>query len=100
MTEAKRDEGADLSGSGVERPVWPRAAFEAWISSPPYEREVQRFGENSAWPGNYRELDVDLAWCAWSAAIATTRKRCASIAENYDLGTPEGHAIAQCIRGP
>ena len=46
------------------RSVRPRAAFEAWISGPPYEREVERFGDGSAWPGNYRELDVDLAWCA------------------------------------
>lgn len=59
----------------LEAPVRPRAAFEAWISSPPYEREIERFGDGSAWPGNYRELDVDLAWCAWSAAMATTRER-------------------------
>lgn len=31
--------------------------------------------------------------------VAAERERCASIAENYDLGTPEGHAIAGCIRG-
>ena len=61
----------------LETPVRPRAAFEAWISAPPYEREVERFGDNSAWPGNYRELDVDLAWCAWSAAMGATRERCA-----------------------
>ena len=83
----------------VEPTVRPRAAFEAWISAPPFEREVERFGDNSAWPGNYRDLDVDLAWLAWSAAMSLTRERCASIAENYDLGTPEGHAIAACIRG-
>lgn len=65
----------------LEAPVRPRAAFEAWISAPPYEREVERFGENSAWPGNYREIDVDLAWCAWSAAVAATRERCAQIVE-------------------
>ena len=98
MNEPKRD-SAPADAGRLETPVRPRAAFEAWISSPPYEREVERFGEHSAWPGNYRELDVDLAWCAWSEAMATTRERCASIAENYDLGTPEGHAIAACIRG-
>lgn len=52
-----------------------RAAFEAWISSPPFERETERFGEGSAWPGNYRELDVDLAWQAWSDATADTIAR-------------------------
>lgn len=65
----------------VEPTVRHRAAFEAWISAPPFEREVERFGENSAWPGNYRELDVDLAWCAWSAAMATARERCAKAVE-------------------
>jgi hypothetical protein len=54
----------------LEPTARPRAAFEAWISAPPFERGVERFGENSAWPGNYRELDVDLAWQAWSDAMA------------------------------
>ena len=30
---------------------------------------------------------------------AAEREWCASIAENYDLGTTDGHAIAACIRG-
>ena len=76
-TELQRPEG-----SALERGVRPRAAFEAWISAPPFEREVERFGENSAWPGNYRELDVDLAWCAWSAAMALTRERCAALCDD------------------
>jgi len=33
-------------------------------------------------------------------AVAAERERCASMAENYDLGTVEGHAIAAAIRGP
>jgi hypothetical protein len=49
---------------------------------------VERFGENSAWPGNYRELDVDLAWCAWSAAMAATRERCAQIALDAPMVDP------------
>ncbi len=65
----------------LERVVSTRAAFEQWISGPPYEREVERFGERSAWPGNYRKLDVDLAWRAWSAATATERARWRPAAE-------------------
>lgn len=76
----------------VEPTVRPRAAFEAWISAPPFEREVERFGENSAWPGNYRELDVDLAWQAWSAAMALTRQRCVQILETYQV--PVGNSAA------
>lgn len=84
------------AGVAVDRGVRPRAAFEAWISAPPYEREVERFGESSAWPGNYRELDVDLAWCAWSAAMATTRERCAQILERIASEPPvNGNELAQ-----
>jgi len=97
-------------GAPLERQVRPRAAFEAWISGPPYEREVERFGDGSAWPGNYRELDVDLAWCAWSAAIGLTRERtkerCAKLcdevqAEQVAQGTasPYGDEFARRIRG-
>ena len=47
-----------------------RETFEAWISSPPFEREVGRWPSNGvAWPGQYREDEVELAWCAWQAAI-------------------------------
>ncbi len=42
-----------------------RAAFERWVSSPPFERPITRRGEQSAWPGNYSHEDVQLAWCAW-----------------------------------
>lgn len=76
----------------LEAPVRPRAAFEAWISAPPFEREVERFGESSAWPGNYRELDVDLAWQAWSAAMALARQRCVQIVETYKV--PVGNSAA------
>jgi hypothetical protein len=76
----------------VEPKFRPRAAFEAWISAPPFEREVERFGDNSAWPGNYRELDVDLAWQAWAAATALARQRCVQIVEAYKV--PVGNSAA------
>ncbi len=47
-----------------------RAAFEAWISGPPYQYPTDRFGPDSAWPGNYCLINVDLAWCAWNARAA------------------------------
>ena len=65
-----------------------REAFEAWISGPPYECEVTRFPEGSAWPGNYRAVSVDLAWCAWQAATAAERERCAKVVEQRH---PDGH---------
>ena len=44
-----------------------RALFEAFITAPPFEREVGRWEESAdvAWPGQYREYEVELAWCAW-----------------------------------
>lgn len=47
-----------------------RQRFEAWISGPPYERDPLRYPDDAtkyAWPGNYRSLDIDLAWCSWQA---------------------------------
>jgi hypothetical protein len=52
------------------QPVDPiRTAFEAFIGGPPFEREVERFADNdqSAWPGCYKDIDVDLAWHAFQA---------------------------------
>ena len=45
-----------------------REAFEAFISAPPFEFDVYRFDDRGAWPGNYTDIQVDLAWQAWQAA--------------------------------
>lgn len=47
-----------------------RAEFEAWISAPPFEKSVERygFGYSEAWPGQYVDSSVELAWEAWQAA--------------------------------
>lgn len=42
-----------------------RQLFEQWISSSPYEREVVRYDENGTWPGQYKRINVALAWDAW-----------------------------------
>jgi hypothetical protein len=45
-----------------------RRAFEAWITSAPYERSAARYPENelvSSWPGQYRDNTVQVAWEAW-----------------------------------
>jgi hypothetical protein len=46
-----------------------RPQFEKWVSSLPYERSVKRFGNHGEWPGNYQDIAVELAWCAWCEAI-------------------------------
>jgi hypothetical protein len=48
-----------------------REAFEAAISASPYERSIARYPDDatrSAWPGNYRDIAVDLAWRMWQEA--------------------------------
>lgn len=53
-----------------------RKAFENWISAPPYEKDVTRFPRNervSAWPGQYRDIAVELAWDAWEESANQMR---------------------------
>ena len=56
-----------------------REAFEAFISAPPFEMPIERFDDRSAWPGSYTELEVDLAWQAWQAAINAALERAAEV---------------------
>lgn len=42
-----------------------RIRFENWVTAPPIERTVDRFAAGSAWPGQYRDYSVQLAWDAW-----------------------------------
>ncbi|MES2973338.1 MAG: hypothetical protein V4757_07000 [Pseudomonadota bacterium] len=45
-----------------------RQEFEAKFSRPPYEFGMERFGDNSAWPGNYRDYHTQCAWEGYRAA--------------------------------
>ena len=45
-----------------------RSEFEAWISASPFERGIERWSNDEskhAWPGQYRDINVALAWEAW-----------------------------------
>ena len=44
-----------------------REAFEEHFSKPPFEWEFHRYGEDSAWPGNYQLYEHQCAWEAWQA---------------------------------
>jgi hypothetical protein len=51
-----------------------RESFEYWIKSSPYEKSVSRFindPENTAWPGCYKDINVELAWEAWQESAKT-----------------------------
>jgi hypothetical protein len=48
-----------------------RSEFESWISASPFEREIERWPNDEskhAWPGQYRDINVALAWEAWQEA--------------------------------
>ena len=48
-----------------------RQRFEKWITSAPFEKSVERFPDDQtrvSWPGNYRDINVELAWQAWQEA--------------------------------
>lgn len=62
---------ADLAARAVAEAA-KRQRFEAWIGAPPYEKDLDRFParpEGYAWPGQYRDLTVQLAWEAWCEAV-------------------------------
>jgi len=49
-----------------------RARFEAWVSAPPLENSVRRYPDDEAqvaWPGQYKDHAVQLAWDAWQEAL-------------------------------
>lgn len=51
------------------------AAVEA-MERTAFEQSVRRYSDSphtAAWPGNYREYSVQLAWCAWKARAAHKR---------------------------
>ena len=52
------------------------AAFEVWISAPPFERSTERQGENGSWPGQYRSYETQSAWEAWQESAKVERERC------------------------
>lgn len=47
-----------------------RAEFEAWITSPPYEKPVAKYAWSGSWPGQYQSYEVQLAWEAYRASRA------------------------------
>lgn len=55
-----------------------RAEFERIISRAPYEKSVERFPDDEtrhAWPGNYRDLSVQLAWDVLCDCEAVERRK-------------------------
>ena len=69
MTESSPTSKVSNPGDSLDGLV--RHNFERWISGPPFEYSIERFPENPSifgWPGNYKNVAVDLAWAAWQDA--------------------------------
>jgi len=67
-------DGANLSEMKARSMRTERDQFEAWISSPPFERTTQRFASNHIWRGDYVDTSVSIAWHAWKAASEENAK--------------------------
>jgi len=52
-----------------------REEFEKWVTSPPFEMPIERLPDDSAWPGCYKHIAVDLAWRAWQEAAKSNAVR-------------------------
>lgn len=64
-----------------------RLRFEEWIASPPIEADITRApGEEhlSAWPGQYRDYQVQLAWEAWVEALRKSAVQSSPAAEKSE----------------
>lgn len=56
---------------GSQQRMVSRRSFEKWIGGPPYERKLYRWPMDEtkyAWPGQYKDIVVQIAWEAWCEA--------------------------------
>ena len=53
-----------------------REAFESFISAPPFEKSVDRYPDRDteSWRGQYKLLDVQLAWESWQESQTHRRQ--------------------------
>jgi hypothetical protein len=61
-----------------------RKQFEAWVTKSPFEKNIARQTDCGAFPGNYRDYAVELAWCAWFDAQNAEREACAKLVETLN----------------
>lgn len=66
-----------------------RKVFEAWIAASPYERTITRHSldqDKTCWPGQYRDITVQLAWEAWCEGVAWHTRAAASTGPDQSYG--------------
>lgn len=68
-----------------------REQFEKWITAPPFEKDVSRYGETGTyWPGCYEDYQVHLAWDAWKESA-----RAVALAEPESAPTATQEPVAE-----
>ncbi len=68
-----------------------RERFESIISASPYEKSVARWPNDHRkflWPGNYKDIAVDLAWCMWQASLKQ------ALEDGFNVGWTEASGYA------
>jgi hypothetical protein len=68
-----------------------REEFEKLIRNLGYSSD--RYPETSGWPGNYRQIQVQLAWEAWQAATALQDPRVRELEEALKYIKEKGYNI-------
>lgn len=52
-----------------------REEFERWAADAPREWPLERYTEDEAWPGSYKDYPVQCAWEAWQEVYKRLAER-------------------------
>lgn len=77
-----------------------RAEFEGWISHSPYERNIERWPNDSVhygWPGQYQEINTQLAWEAFQKGRHAGMTEAESVVEEYAQAMRGAHANTNMV---
>lgn len=80
-----------------------RQAFEMFISSPPFEKDIERFPTDGAkypWPGAYRDITVELAWECWKEATSVQIARFESQLAEAEAKIPRWIPVSEGLPPP
>lgn len=80
-----------------------REAFEAFIKAPPFEEITLRYPNDEtkyAWPGQYRNSRVQLAWEAWQEAYRLAVQRTAEACARACVDEALSHSYDEEHREP
>lgn len=75
-----------------------RADFEAWITSPPYEKPLGINPEASGFPGQYRAYEVQLAFEAYQAGRAALQSQSMPFNDWFDMFMELARAVVVANR--